>query len=241
VFPLAAIRVRRKNNASRIALFLIVVVAILAVGGYFVLKTYRVKNSETFKAEKIDYLIHVDESIGGNESYVLMRTRSNGKIFMVKFPKYLSLGQKEILGEQESLSDVMRAIYNWLGIKADISFYFSLDDTVLKDLSNSLGFFADNFDDFLDGVSRRGFNFSDYWKLDKYRKILSDAGFETNLTAEGIAAFIERVSNSRFYEFKLETLTDHPIQVYVNNAEPKKVLYISTESIKELKNEILEW
>lgn len=215
--------------------------AILAVGGYFVFKTYRVKNSETFMAEKIDYLIHIDESVDGSESYVLMRTRSNGKIFMVRFPKYLSIGQKEILGEQDSLSDVMKAIYDWLGIKADVSFYFSLDDVVLKDLANSLGFSADDFDDFLDGVSRKGFGFFDYWKLDKYRKILSGAGLETNLTANGIAAFIERVSNSRFYEFKLETLTDRPIQIYVNNAEPKKVFYISPESIEELKNEILEW
>jgi len=75
----------------------------------------------------------------------------------------------------------------------------------------------------------------------KYRKALENSNFETNLTRDGIAAFIDRVSNSRFYEFKLETLTDHPIQIYVNNSQPRKVLYISPESIEKLKTEILEW
>jgi hypothetical protein len=240
VLKVPAIKVKRKKKKKgRPILILIIIVALVIAGFYVYYMISRVRNSEIFNAESIDYLIlyEKEESIS---NFYLVRTKKD-EVFAVEIPMFASLHGNDTL-LKDDVGKALQTIDEWLGINAEYEYYFSLDEKTLKDLSNTLGSDAEDINAMLDLLSERGLRIFDYWKLGDFEGIIRENNNNAKISPAAIGAFLDRVTNLKREPYKLKGMTDRPIEIFVSTSnEPVKKIYIDTDSLNDLRKQLEEW
>ncbi|MEA2065749.1 MAG: hypothetical protein U9O65_01395 [Thermotogota bacterium] len=235
-----AIKVKRKKKKKgRPILILIIILALVIAGFYIYYMISRVRNSEIFNAESIDYLIlcEQEESIS---NFYFVRTKKD-KVLAVEIPIFASLHGNDTLAKGD-VGKALQTIDEWLGINAEYEYYFSLDEKTLKVLSSTLGSEAEDMNAMLDLLSERGLKFFDYWKLGDFEGILRENNNNAKISSAAIAAFLDRATNLKRESYKLKGMTNRPIEIFVStSSEPVEKIYIDTDSLNDLRKQLEEW
>lgn len=218
----------------------LIVILVLVVGAaYFYFKITAIRNSEVFLAKKIDYLIYVNDD---NPFYVLVRNKKDNGTVVLELPEYLVLEPLEKSLTGDSLNETKKMIDSWLGISSDEYYYWETDQDALKELASEFGLSANNYQELLDGLSRRGLTFFDYWKLGNYINAIRKHDSNSNLSKAGLAAMLERLSQGSLKFVKVSTITRYPIEVRTSlSTSPVKKLYVEEESLENLMSLFVEW
>jgi hypothetical protein len=199
----------------------------------------RVRNSEIFNAESIDYLILYDQE-ESNSNFYLVRTKKD-EVLAVEIPMFASLHGNDTL-VKDDVGKALQTIDEWLSINAEYEYYFSLDEKTLKDLSNALGSKAEDMNAMLDLLSERGLKIFDYWKLGDFEGIIRENNNNAKISPVAIAAFLDRATNLKREPYKLKGMTDRPIEIFAStSSDPVEKIYIDTDSLNDLRKQLEEW
>ncbi len=231
---MSLIKPKRRRGPRMLWLILVTIFILVALGLYVYLTMNGVNNSNEVKARYVDYLFYLEEPGGGSYYYLL--TSNDGRSSLVTFPVYSTIeNSKEVLDPKLEAS-AMKLIQSWLNTSSDYSYYVRLSNTLLSNLSESLGIKATNAVQLIDGMAMRGFKLLDYWKLGGFSKTIKEFSPSTTITPKGMAVLLKRLSTSSRMAYQVETLTQYPLKIKVGvTGESVNRLYIKNDSIESVK------
>ncbi|MFW6122023.1 MAG: hypothetical protein ACOC80_14165, partial [Petrotogales bacterium] len=108
-----AIKVKRKKRSKKKpALILLIILLVVIAVFYIYYMISRVRNSEVFNAESIDFLVLFEQE-EDNAKFYLIRTKED-KVMAVEIPLYASLHGKNTL-DGNNVGMTLQTIDEWLG------------------------------------------------------------------------------------------------------------------------------
>ncbi len=229
--------VNKEKKSKKWLIIVVVIAAIIIAGVIWIFSVMgNVDNSSAMKAEKVDYLIKVND--GDETEFILLRVRSNGKITEISIPPNSSVNGEDDIIYLDNIAQTLTTLNAWFDINTDEIYFAEMNEEILKDLSSKLGNESESFSTLIDSLAGRGFGFFDYFKINSYLDSF-DFSSSTNLDTGALANFISKMSNSRINEVLLEGLTEYPVEIYTEqNGDPKLVYFIQEDSIEKAKEEL---
>ena len=207
----------------RFSIYLVVIVAVLGIVGFYFLSRSKLENSEVFKV-KVLYAFRCED---GYRFVVVDPNRRSIKLF--KAPAKLYDPDTKFILDGSAKDSV---IFFEKAFSADFRFSYWIDlKEGLGDFSKEIVGKVESVDSLFKSLLKRGVKLTDIFKVGRMAR-----SFRTfsNLDPEGLYRLLDAFSSYGFEEYEIEGFTKKPIKIEVAGKVYERI-YLTENSKREVK------